>query len=305
MITLNGSLESVTATLSGAVSTDYASSALLTTSPGTGSPAVKQGTISSTTETAVVSAPSDGVFAQVTSLYLRNAGVASVTVTVKKKVSSTGYALTPAVLLQPGEALQYTPADGFTVLNATGRRKTDAVSAGYAPAIRQFVAGRTAGLTATKTLTNTTAFAYYIGKANQSVNGVTVRARVTQALAAITAGEVALAKGAPGAFGATTSLTVVGYADVAAIYNATGIKDAAITLSAGQTVDPGDDLWVVFYGNATTPAILRAYDAADDIQSNVQLAATTTRPSAIVGTPTAFTVEGATVLAPWFAVSGL
>lgn len=51
----------------------------------------------------------------------------------------------------------------------------------------------------------------------------------------------------------------------------------------------------------TTVAVLRAQSIADDIQVGV-FANLATRPSTNVGSAQAYTIDGATATAPWFAV---
>lgn len=157
----------------------------------------------------------------------------------------------------------------------------------------------TANLTSTKTITSTNSFALYVGRLTKAVASVQVRARVTTAVATITWAEVAIAKGSVNP-GGNPTLTVVGYADVSASYNSTGQKTTTVNVSAGQTLNPGDDLWLIVGNQATTAAALRAQSIADDLQAGLQASAVA-RPSLIVGTPTAFTIEGATTLAAWLA----
>jgi hypothetical protein len=116
----------------------------------------------------------------------------------------------------------------------------------------------------------------------------------------ITWSEIAIAKGVIN-IGANPSLTVVGWADTAAIFNSIGQKTVTINVSAGQIIDPGNDLWVLVGNAATTVSILRAQSIADDIQVGVQ-AALATRPSLNVGAAQTYTIESATVLAAWLAL---
>jgi hypothetical protein len=119
-------------------------------------------------------------------------------------------------------------------------------------------------------------------------------------MATITWGEVAIAKGAINV-GGNPTLTVVGYADVSASFNSTGQKSTTVNVSAGQSISAGDDLWVIIGNAATTAAVMRAASIADDIQVGLQ-ASVASRPSTIVGTPTAYTIEGATTLPAWVAL---
>jgi hypothetical protein len=219
-------------------------------------------------------------------------------------VASTLYVIFK-ITLAAGETLLYSEAAGFQVFDAVGRLKVRSQTATPATGIRQRVGYMTASLSGTKTLTSQTSFAYYIGKAQTALSSIQVRLRVTTAYGADGAtpwAEMAVATGAP-AIGSNPTLTVVGTLNVAAIINSTGQITATIPVSGGQAINEGDDLWVIIANKATTVAVVRSESIADDLQAGYQAAATTTQPSAIVGTPTAFTTEGATTVAPWLSVS--
>lgn len=318
MITLNGSTESITAVLSGSVSCDFHVRADLQTSPGTASP--YQNTFNYATGTTPVvacAAPADGVFATVQLITVRNVGSTNVSVTFKKKVVSTTYSLSPALSLNAGDAAVFTPLEGWRVFDSNGALKTNGVVVGPQSTVRFPVAGRTAGIASTRQLPGTSAatsvFAYYLGKASVAVTSVVVKANVTiAATATIAALEVAIATGAPGAFsGLTSTLTVKGFADVSATYNGTGLISTTVTLSAGQSINVGDDVWVLFCSatSGTAPTI-SAFDAGDVLRSNltgvITGALTAIRPSTVLlGVATAFTTEAAAVLPPWVGVTGI
>lgn len=82
--------------------------------------------ISSATTTEIVAAPGASTDRQVKGITIRNTGAASNTVTVLKDVSGTDYTVTPAVALSPGEALHYHCAQGWRVLDVSGRIKVTA-----------------------------------------------------------------------------------------------------------------------------------------------------------------------------------
>lgn len=158
----------------------------------------------------------------------------------------------------------------------------------------------TANLTTVKTITSGSSFAVYVGKAPRDITSATLRCDVTTAMTSVTWGEVALATGAINV-GGNPTLTVVGYADVSASYNSTGLKSTTINVSVGQQINAGDDLWILIGNSATIAANVRAQSVADYLQVGVQASAAQ-RPSTIVGTPTAFTIEGATTVAAWVAL---
>lgn len=168
------------------------------------------------------------------------------------------------------------------------------------PAIRMAPTFANGGIATTKTITSTNSYALYMGKAGSALTSIKVRYRVTTAAATITWAEFALAKGAPVAAGNPT-LTVVGYADVSGVINSTGQKTTTINVSGGQSVAATDDIWLLVGNQATTAAVLRGCSAADDLQTGAQASAAQ-RPSLIVGTATAYTLEGNTAAAAWLAI---
>lgn len=145
-----------------------------------------------------------------------------------------------------------------------------------------------------RTMINTEAYANYFGKAGQAITQVTARFQVTSAGAGLTWAEVAVAKGTP-VNGAGTNLTVVGYANVAAVFNSLGAKSVAIPLTTPLVAS--DDLWLVLGHSATVTNIgLWASQIGDQTQGGTILQnGASFRPSLNVGVPTAFTVSGTAV----------
>jgi hypothetical protein len=198
-----------------------------------------------------------------------------------------------AATLLPGESLIMTASGQWVHYDANGAIY-GATPGQQNPSVLVPPTYANAALTGTKTLTSGTAFAVYLGKATKPVTAVSLRYRVTTAAATITWAELAIAKGAIN-IGGNPTLTVVGYADVSAVINSTGQKSTTVNVSSGQTINAGDDLWAIIGNNATTAGVVRAATIADDIQVGTQ-GSVASRPSTIVGTPTAFTIESATTL---------
>lgn len=134
--------------------------------------------------------------------------------------------------------------------------------------------------------------------APKRISSVQARYRITSAAASITWAELALARGALVA-GGNPTLTVFATASIAADLTV-GLKLVTITIPGGSELEPGEEFWFVYAHSATTAAIARAA-LADDIQTGAFASAGSTaspvRPSVIVGTPTAFTLE--TVAPMW------
>jgi hypothetical protein len=144
--------------------------------------------------------------------------------------------------------------------------------------------------TATVFISNSS-YAYYLGKATSAYTTCTVVTNVkTAVVTSITYAEVAIATGAFSHNGAAT-LTRRGFTDVSATYNSTGVKKTTITLSG---VNIGDDLWVIFSSQATTPYQLEQITAVDRTASGIVQFKAATRPSTM-SAATAFAVDSAVV----------
>lgn len=301
MFSLVGTAQSLEIELANAVSTDYsvcwvqmANDTFEAMDCNEGNSAAS-GTIAN-----VISPPASGKQRILKFAVIKNRGASSQTVTVKKDISGTERHIYTAVL-GPGEMAEYTDGFGWATFNASGTVKTVSQVTAPVPAVQRSPSFATANLTSAKTITSGSSFALYMGKAPRSLTSVVMRSRVTTAMATITWGEVAIAKGAP-VVGGNPSLTVVGWTDVSASFNSTGQKSTTINVAANQVINEGDDLWLLIGNAATTALQVRAQSIADDLQSGYQASAAQ-RPSLIVGTPTSFTIEGATTLAAWLAVA--
>lgn len=261
-------------------------------------PASSQGNIVAATTTTILAAPAASVYYIIRNLFIRNKGAAVNNITLQKDVAGTNR-LVYACSLGINETVVVDEDSNIMVLNSSGVPKNATIVSPNASVLMapHFATSSLAGV---KTITSLSSFAIYVGKAPRALTSVALRARVTTAMATITWGEVAIAKG-PVVIGGNPTLTVVGWADVSATYDSTGQKSTTINVTAGQSIDEGDDLWVIIGNSATTAAVMRAQTIADDLQVGLQ-ASVVGRPSLLVGTPTAFTIEGATVLGAWVAV---
>lgn len=113
----NDSLEVVsTTTASTACTANFVD---ITTSAFT--PGSNQVTISTATTTALVSAPASSTQRQVKSIHCRNQGTTQQTIAVQKDVSATDYPLTPAFVLQGGEAFTMDSTGQVLLYDASGR----------------------------------------------------------------------------------------------------------------------------------------------------------------------------------------
>lgn len=295
---LTATTHSIELETSAAVSVDWCTAWVDHTASG-GTPGSNQGNVATATTTAIAAAPAASTQRQIKFVSLRNRGAASTTVVVKKDVSGTEYHLSPPISLAAGETATWTDHGGWQVLDASGRPRVSTVAPLRAGVLLP-AAFATANLTSAKTITSNSTFAVYMGRAPAALASVQVRYRVTTAAATITWAELAIAKGTVNV-GGNPTLTVVGYADVSAVVNSTGQKTTTVNVSAGQAIVEGDDLWLLVGNSATTALQVRAQSIADDLQVGLQ-ASLATRPSTNVGTTQAYTIEGATTLAPWAAI---
>jgi hypothetical protein len=261
-------------------------------------PGSNDGNITGATTTTLVSAPAADTYKIVRGVTVRNTGTIDNTVTLQKDVGGTNIPIA-SVVLAVDESFVLDETGAVTVYNSMGVPKNGVV---FVPASSVMMAPHfaSASITGTKTISTLSSFAVYVGKAPRALTSAILRCRVTTAMATITWGEVALAVGSINV-GSDPTLTVVGYTDVSGQFNSLGQKSVTINVAAGQAINEGDDLWVLIGNQATTACIVRSQSIADDIQVGLQ-ASFAVRPSTIVGTPTAFTIEGASTVAAWVAL---
>lgn len=256
--------------------------------------------ISSATTTTVLAGPGAPTHREVGMLAVANNHAStSDTVTIEHYDGTTA-TMVWAGALAAGESVVYLQDAGWTVRNSSGIPKTSAMNSPNYGSVLMSPAFATANLTGTRSITSTNTYAVYVGKAPRAITSANVRYRVTTGAATITWAEVAIAKG-PVVVGGGPTLTVVGYANVSGTVTGTGQFTTSVTVSAGQAINEGDDLWVLYGNNATTVTVLRAQSIADDLQVGV-FAWLSTRPSTNVGVAQAYTIDGATSTAPWVAL---
>jgi len=257
-------------------------------------------TISSAATTPVLSGPGAPTQREVGMLAVANNHASTAnTVTIEHSDGTTATRVW-AGALAAGESVVYLQGAGWTVRNSSGVPKTSPLNSPNYSSVLMSPAFATANLTGVRSITSTNTYAVYVGRAPRALTSASVRYRVTTGAATITWAEVALAKGSVNVGGSPT-LTVVGYADVSGVVTATGQVTTSVNVSSGQSINEGDDLWVLFGNNATTVAVLRAQSIADDLQVGVA-AWLSTRPSLNVGSAQVYTAESAVALPPWVAL---
>jgi len=269
-------------------------SAFNTLTTTTVTPETSSTTSNSTADVTVVGSPGASEQRIVKFISVYNADTVANTVTIKRDVSGTERRI-GTWNLNAGDSLLYSDGVGWYVMNSDGARKQ--VNTIIAPAGNPnlFVAIDAANLTAVKTLTSNSSFAYYLGQAQAAYTSISLRYRVTTAAATITWAEVGIAYSAsPVTLAGNATLTRLGYTDVSGTINSTGLKTTAVTVSG---IYPGMHLWALFGNQATTAAVLRGA-LADDLTGGFFQSVAATRISTM-GAATAFTVEGATTVPVW------
>ena len=255
--------------------------------------------ISSATTTTIVAAPS-GQYSvrRIETIRIANTHASTSNTVTVQYYNGSAFVLWSGVIAA-GEVLGY---DGktFTLYNTGGVPKLYGINSPNATSVMMSPAFATANLTSVRSITSTNSYAVYVGKAPRAITSASVRYRVTTAAITVTWAEVALATGAP-VVGGNPTLTVRGYADVAAVVTSTGQFTTSVTLSAGQAINEGDDVWIVYGNRASTVSVLRAQSIADDIQAGV-FAYLTTRPSLNVGSGQSYTIDAANAIMPWVAL---
>lgn len=301
MTILNNSTESLQLITASAVTTDYNVS--YSTSPGSAldTSQSSQGNIADATTTTIVAAPETRKATRVLDVFVRNKHATSTqTVTLVKTVSGTSYHLTPAMTLLAGEALHYSKDSGVATFDSTGRKKTTGVKSASSSILMSptFAAN---DLTSTRVIGPGWSQATYVGKAPRALESVTARLRVTTAVSAGAATEwceVAIAKGAPVA-GAGPTLTVVGFTSAETALASVGMHNVIVSISPLYGLNEDDDVWILVGSSAGIVPIIRA-GLADNLMTGGH-AIVSSRPSSILGTPTAYTLPIVTVSAPWIA----
>lgn len=121
---LNATTEILEIVTTAAISTDYNIEYADYTSAGIFTLGSTQGNITTATTTTVVTAPASGTTRRIKSIFVRNRGAASQTITIIKDVSGTEYYLTGDMLLSAGEYFVYDINGGINTYTTNGSQKT-------------------------------------------------------------------------------------------------------------------------------------------------------------------------------------
>jgi hypothetical protein len=227
----------------------------------------------STTAVNVIPAPSAGhsFLLKYCSIYNNDTVPASVTIQFNDNSTNRKEITT---LLQVGESIQWTVANGWKAYDAQGSMKvTGLYQAPNAVNMPAFFAASNASTTLS--LTSTNCYCVYLGRVERNFSNINVAYRITTAAATITWCELAIYKGTP-TLGSNATLTRLGYTDTSGSWQSTGQKNTAVSVAGNLAA--GDDIWAVFSNSATTVAVVRA-GLADDINGGFFQTVTNKRPS--------------------------
>jgi hypothetical protein len=187
-------------------------------------------------------------------------------------------------------------ANGYASLGADGKVPSAQLpassGAGYHDTIMSPVGLNPANLTAVTAQATNTSYFLYCGRLNAAITTADVRFRVTTLAATITWAEIGIFTGTP-VVGGNPSLTRRGFTNVAAVVNTTGLKTVTVALSG---VSAGDDIWIAYGSQATTPFQARG-TLADDLQSGVFC--TFAGRISTMATPATATIAAATLVPAW------
>ncbi len=291
---LTATNHTITAVLGAAVTTNelavccfYADNTTTTLTPGS-----QNQLTTGTTPVTIVSSPAASTQRLVKTIVVYNNDTTLVDITVRF-FDGTNTRPLVRMVLQPGDTLEYVYTRGWQVTDSYGIQRQSTFINNPKPALIKSPGFNAVNASTTKTLTSTSTFGYYLGRADRSVTSINVTYRITTAAVTVTWAEVAIATGIP-VLGGNPNLTTRGFTSTAGTWVSTGVK---VTNVVTTGIAPGADLWVLFGNNSSTAAVVRA-GIADDITAGYQVTATV-RPSTM-GAATAFTLEANTVAPIWW-----
>lgn len=180
------------------------------------------------------------------------------------------------VYLRVGESIQYSEEMGWRVYTLNGEEKISGYI-GIQPSVK-FSSSIPVGSTAASvTLVNTNSLCQYLGKTERAYNTINVQYRLVASFTgAVSWAEIAIYKGNP-SLSVGTTMTRMGFLNVATAWATTGVKTAAIPVTNCAI---GDEIFVVFSNSAaTSPASIGTGNIADLLGSGILQSVTNTRPS--------------------------
>lgn len=239
-------------------------------------PISSTGTSNDTTAVDLVQSPSSNEQNQVRGMSIENTDTVSVTVIMILFDGSNSRIFYQATL-SVEDTLYYENERGFYIISANGSERL----AGYKilrnslNLSRPFMA---AGVATSAGISNSTVQLMYLGRAQTSYSTMTFAYNVVVAIGAtITYAELLVYKTPPGVMGKSQSFTRLGFTDCSGIWNSTGKKITAVTVS---NINPGDDIWVgvSFSTSGTTPTFRAGVGDSSVILGTLQTAPSSVLP---------------------------
>lgn len=223
MILLDGTLKKLVLLTGAAVSTDWTTCYTDISTSGF-TPTASDGNVATATSTDIVAAPSGSNKRKIQYISVRNrSSTAAQTVTIQLNNNGTVRYVSPDIVLQPGETLEYTDTDGFYVLADDGSRKSR-------PGANK------------ASSTRTTAF-YKVGTASEA-------AGVSYCYSKDTGFPSAWAVGTPGLGGRATDGTASGDAGCIPYVNAASGANYLSAATIASTVLQAFQIWDVLWVNS-------------------------------------------------------
>lgn len=246
MLLLTTTSDVLKLTTSSAEAVDVTVSADDTTTT-TNTPLSQETAFSSATTATILSAPAAATQRQIKLITITNKGTAVNNITLKKD-NGTAYSISPVVPLYPNESFYYNDFDGFYKTDINGCKVIEGVESQFPCSLRTHEQFTQSNITAPTTI-NTTAKGVFIGLSDKNATSVTVQWRCTGATTGVTWAEIAILKSPY--FARQTGVDVpnpilVGYASIAAEVLATAIYTTTINVAAGQKIEKGDGVYVIF-----------------------------------------------------------
>ncbi len=245
-------------------------------------PISADGTTNGVTPVDIVAAPASSTQREIQSIFVNNVDTITHNVSILYNDNGTTRLMVKVQLLA-GEQLFYNSQSGWNCATISGANKVS-------PAVglnSQFlvVPAVIASNAVQLAIPSTTTVIHYLGTSPKVSSSISVAYKVTQAIAGTTWAEMAIFRATnpqftscDGTAAQSVSFELLGYLDTSAAWLNAVAQVSTITLSTNTAV--GDQLFVGFGNQATTPVLLRI-GLADDIGAGLKYS-TTARPSTTV-----------------------
>lgn len=241
-------------TLSGSPSTEFpVVVSYVDVTSTTGTPAANTTATNGAIPVTFVTAAGGSTFRVVESFSVFNADTATRTVTITFNDGATSRILCK-VPLEVGATLSYLRGVGLRIVTQQGQLKIGQQQRHRSLVVFpvDFDISSTSG---TISIATDNTYIVYLGRATSEYTSANLRYRVTTAAVTISWAEVAIYRGEH-RLRADDRMDLLGYTDVSAVVNSTGLKTTSVAIS-GCSV--GAHLWAAIGNKATTVMVLRSH----------------------------------------------